>query len=128
MVHGREFICDRGGLQLAGYCHLGDLVGFGFRVSIMQLRFALTLAASLALATPSYGKEQSRRDCIREVRETFGVRVTEAKRICDPKNAVKPHEYGWVCQVDGPKDEGPYPKYYKAKGVGARLKRDALCE
>ena len=41
-----------------------------------------------------------------------------AKRICDPKNDVKPNQLGWGCEEF---------KFYKVKG-GARLKRDAVCE
>jgi hypothetical protein len=56
------------------------------------------------------------------MREQFDVGTAQAKRICDPKNAVKPDEYGWVCEVD------PQIRFHKEKGVGARLKRDAICE
>jgi hypothetical protein len=88
------------------------------------------IAALVALATSasSYGKEQSRGECIRDLQATFGMGLAQAKRICDPRNNVKPNEFGWICQVDGPKEAGPYPKYHREKGSGARLKRDAVCE
>ena len=58
--------------------------------------------------------------CIREQSKTFGVAA--AKRICDPKNYVKPNRLGWVCELGS---EGH--KIIKAEG-GARRKRDAVCE
>jgi hypothetical protein len=57
----------------------------------------ITAAVCLALtALPAHGK-QSRRACIREMLKTFVTDTAQAKRMCDPKNAVKPNEFGWVC-------------------------------
>ena len=54
------------------------------------------IAALVALATSasSYGKEQSRGECIRDLQVTFGMGLAQAKRICDPRNNVKPNESG----------------------------------
>ena len=60
------------------------------------------------------------RACIREQSKTFDVAA--AKRICDPKNYVKPNQLGWLCE---PGSDGH--KIIKGKG-GARRKRDAICE
>jgi hypothetical protein len=75
----------------------------------------LAICISPAMAAPD-------KACVRERMRDFGVGPTQAKRMCDPKNVVKPNEYGWVCYVD------PEIKIVKEKGVGARLKRDAICE
>jgi hypothetical protein len=56
--------------------------------------------------------------CLREMRE-IGITRAQAKRICDPKNQVKPDEFGWVCEGS---------TLSRVKGEGSRLKRDALCE
>jgi hypothetical protein len=61
--------------------------------------------------------------CVRELQEVFtDMETKQAKRICDPKNKVKPNEYGWVCYVD------PEMKIVKEKGHGTRLKQDAICD
>jgi hypothetical protein len=81
----------------------------------------LLLAAALTVAISALAAAEGA--CVRELREVFtDMGTKQAKRICDPKNAVKPHEYGWVCYVD------PEIKIVKEKGQGARLKRDAICE
>jgi hypothetical protein len=77
--------------------------------------FGLALVLASVVAAPA----KVDRACIREATETFGPE--QAKRICNSKNYVKPHEYGWVCEAGG-------QKIYKAKGQGARRKRDAICE
>jgi hypothetical protein len=80
---------------------------------------ALFLATGTAHAA---GSDLTGQACIREMKEVFGVNTAKAKRMCDPKTGVKPNEYGWVCEVD------PKIRLYKAKGVGTRRKRDAICE
>ena len=57
--------------------------------------------------------------CLRETRE-LGITLAQAKRICDSKNQVKPHEWGWVCESAN--------TVSRVKGQGARLKRDLLCD
>jgi hypothetical protein len=58
--------------------------------------------------------------CLRDLQEA-GITLADAKRVCDPKNKVKPNEFGWLC--DG---GGGTP--YRVKGQGARLRRDSVCE
>jgi hypothetical protein len=59
--------------------------------------------------------------CLRELRE-LGITPAQAKRMCDPKNQAKSHEWGWVCEAPG---SGALSR---VKGQDARLKRDVLCE
>jgi hypothetical protein len=80
----------------------------------------LLLGLAILMASITAAAAKVDRACIRDARETFGT--AQAKRICDPKNYVKPNQLGWVCELGS---EGP--KFYKAKG-GARRKRDAVCE
>jgi hypothetical protein len=86
------------------------------RYAILPFGLAI-LMASITAAAAKVDKA-----CLRELRE-LGITppAAQAKRMCDPKNKVKPHEWGWLC-------EGTGTKFTKVKGQGARLKRDAVCE
>jgi hypothetical protein len=81
----------------------------------------LLLGLAMASITPAEAKFD-RAACIRDAREA-GFDIAQAKRACDPKNRVKPNEFGWVCYVSDGR-----PIFRKEKGAGARRKRDAVCE
>jgi hypothetical protein len=52
---------------------------------------------------------------------SIGISKKEARRVArDP--GVKKGEWGWICEVD------PAIRVYKAPGVGAKYKRNAVCE
>jgi hypothetical protein len=88
----------------------------------MAMTKLATFALAVLMASITAAVAEVNRDCLRELRE-MGITppAAQAKRMCDPKNKVKPNEYGWVC-------EGMGAKFSKVKGQGARLKRDAICE
>jgi hypothetical protein len=79
---------------------------------------ALFLATGTALAAT---KDKEYRTCLREL-QNAGITKADAKRGCDPKNYVKPTEYGWVC--DNP-ERGAMSQI---KGQGTYRKQDAICE
>ena len=83
---------------------------------------ATLLGLAIVLASIAAAVAEVDRGCLRELRE-LGITPppAQAKRMCDPKNKVKPNEFGWLCDGDGGTP-------YRVKGAGARLKRDAICE
>ena len=93
---------------------------FDLRIDPMKYATLLGLAILMA-SSPAAAKVD--RACLRRRSRELGITppAAQAKRVCNPKNKVKPHEWGWLC-------EGAGTKIYKVKGAGARLKRDVLCE
>jgi hypothetical protein len=84
----------------------------------------LASIAALFLATgavPADAKDKYR-ICLREL-QNAGITKADAKRGCNPKNYVKPNEYGWVCE----NPEGP-TTMSRIKGQGTYRKQDAICE
>ena len=73
----------------------------------------LLLGVAILIASITAAAAKVDRACIRDAREIFGT--AQAKRICDPKNRVKPNQLGWFCELSD--SEGP--KFYKAKGGAA---------
>ena len=83
---------------------------------------ATLLGLAIVLAAIAAAVAEVDRGCLRELRE-LGITPppAQAKRMCDPKNKVKPNEWGWRCDGGGGEP-------YKVKGEGARFRRDTICE
>jgi hypothetical protein len=81
----------------------------------------LLLGLVILIASITAVAAKVNRACLRELSKTFDV--YGAKRLCDPKNFVKPNQLGWVCEYSN--ERGHY--IIKGKG-GARRKSDVTCE
>jgi hypothetical protein len=88
---------------------------------VVVKKLLLAGVISLLIVTVARAGDKAKIDkaCVREALALLDDKIA-AKRICDPKNYVKPPQIGWHC--DGG-DGSPY----KAPG-GAKYRRDTLCE
>jgi hypothetical protein len=83
---------------------------------------AIVLGVVLLAANVVAAQAETRQECLRKYEGfIFDKGQTTVERFCDPKNFVTdPNEYGWICDWD-------IHAIVRAKGQGAKQRRDALC-